>query len=167
MVTACWGQFKVPKGTKEIQGCHRITVILKRTVENWKEAATSTLHLELHLPVCLGMQPILGHIQPLNNLPTSLSPPFPTQTLDNQNLWKFVCIAYATFKMGLLYTVCSVVVLRSHSYSAPGSGSLYLLQKRLTPIQSMFTFPSLTPSNITLKNLTLENKDNSNLSYRW
>lgn len=101
------------------------------------------------------------------NLPTSLSSPFPTQTLDNQNLWKFACISYATFKMGLLYTVCNVVLLRSHSYSAPGSVSLYLLQKRLTPMQSMFTFSSLTPSTISLKNLTLENKDNSNLSYRW
>lgn len=34
-------------------------------------------------------------------------------------------------------------------------------------MQSMFTFSSLTPSTISLKNLTLENKDNSNLSYRW
>lgn len=67
LVTACWGQFKVPKGTKEIQGCHRITVIFKRTVENWKEAATFTLHLELHLPVCLGTQPILGQIQSLTS----------------------------------------------------------------------------------------------------
>lgn len=34
LVTACLGQFKVPQRTREIQGYHRITAILKRTVEN-------------------------------------------------------------------------------------------------------------------------------------